>query len=123
MRGADCGLGNVEGGGLEAPGGELFRVVAETAADNERWPIDFLRMVAPEIEEMRIGCKVGPGDDGGAGFGFAVEGFEPAGWVSLGDEFGGEFAGAFAFAGRIGHRDDFSWRVEGEQIGFDFWRG
>src|ERR1700733_2049569 len=82
LRGADCGLGNVEGGGLEAPGGELFRVVAETAADNERWPIDFLRMVAPEIEEMRIGGKVGPGDDGGAGFGFAVEGFEPAGGVS-----------------------------------------
>ena len=83
----------------------MFGVVAEAAADDERGAIDFLGMIAPQIYEMRIGGEVGPRDDGDAGFGFAVEGFEPAGGISLGDEFGGEFAGAFAFAGRIGHRD------------------
>jgi hypothetical protein len=103
--------GNVEGSGLKTPVGELLGVVAETAADYERAAIgDFLRMVAPEIEEMRIGGEVGPRDGREARCGFAVKGFEPAGGISFGEEFGGEFSGAFALAGRVGHCGiDFSW--------------
>jgi hypothetical protein len=106
---ADRGFGNVEGRGLKTPVRELLGVIAETAADYDRGFVrGWLRMRLPEIEEMRVGGQVGPGDGGGAGFGFAVEGVEPAGGVVFLEILGGELSGAFAFTGWVGHLVDFS---------------
>jgi hypothetical protein len=100
---ANGGFGNVEGGGGESPLGELFGVVAEAAADDECGSGGRLRMLLPKFEEIWVGSEVGPGDGGGAGFGFAVESVEPAGGIVFLGEFGGEFSGADAVAGWVGH--------------------
>ena len=89
-RSANCGFGNVEGGGTKAPGGELVGIVAQTAADGEGGlSRGWLRMRFPKFKQAWIGAEIGPRNSALPCFGLLIKRFEPTGRVTLPMEFGG----------------------------------
>src|SRR5436190_17595407 len=78
VAGPNGGLGNVEGGCLKAPGGKLLGVVTESTADGERrLPGGWEAMPFPEVDQVRTGGQVFPGNDAFAAFPFPVAPLKP----------------------------------------------
>ena len=89
---ANGGFRNVESGRAKTPGGELFGVIAEAAAGNQRrFSGSLLRMSYPEADKMRRGMVIHPGHDTLPCFPFAVQNFKPAGGVAFAVKLGGQF--------------------------------
>ena len=96
-RSANGGFRDVEGGGMEAPGGELLGIVAQAAADGEsRFSCGLLRMCAPKIKQEGIGSQTGPRNRALPCLAFLVKRLEPSGGVALTMEFGCKFPGSRA---------------------------
>ena len=89
-RSTDGGFRDVKGRSAEPPGGELLGIVAEAAADGQSsFSGSWLRMRFPKIEQERIGAEIGPGNNALPCFAFLVKRLEPAGRVTLTNEFSG----------------------------------
>ena len=92
-RGLDRGRRDVEGGDVEAGGGERLGVVAEAAPDHQAALADRRRAERPQPrDEKRVRPAVGPGHLVPVAPGLPVEALEPAGRVALRDRLGRDAA-------------------------------
>src|SRR6266536_878505 len=99
-RGGDRGRRHVEGHRGEAQRGDVFGIVAQTAADHEYAPAP--GQTGQRRDHSWVGSEVRPRHGGGALLGGRIQRLEPAGGLTAGDRIRGEPARVAAV--RIGHR-------------------